>query len=312
MQQVPAPVVDIHCHLFDQVSSVGIDLSRLPQWARADVYLDAGSAGAASFHSFADWARRAGDMELGEVYGLVNVAEFGLDRTPEITEPEHFQPERAVEAAMRHPDVARGLKVRAVQPAVRLLGMTLFERTVQAAAQADLPIMVHFGEQSGEAIDDDMLSADILSLLRPGDIAAHIYTGQPGGFFRDERVMKATRKARERGVLFDIGHGRFNFSMSAARHGMSHGFAPDFISSDVTSGTAGWLNLPYVMAAMCAAGMSEAAVIDAVTRAPSAWLKPRTTSRRHIVVQQKPARQSDSMGFGYECAIGFRTEAAIL
>jgi dihydroorotase len=41
------------------------------------------------------------------------------------------------------------------------------------------------------------------------------------------------RRARERGVLFDIGHGMGSFAFKTARAMLANGFAPDTISSDV-------------------------------------------------------------------------------
>ena len=39
--------------------------------------------------------------------------------------------------------------------------------------------------------------------------------------------------ARQRGVLFDVGHRMGSFSRETARAMLAHGFAPDTISSDV-------------------------------------------------------------------------------
>jgi len=41
------------------------------------------------------------------------------------------------------------------------------------------------------------------------------------------------RRARERGVLFDIGHGKGSFAFKTARGMLANGFHPDTISSDV-------------------------------------------------------------------------------
>ncbi len=46
-------------------------------------------------------------------------------------------------------------------------------------------------------------------------------------------VKPALRAARERGVLFDIGHGMGSFSWATARAMLANGFPPDTISSDV-------------------------------------------------------------------------------
>ncbi len=46
-------------------------------------------------------------------------------------------------------------------------------------------------------------------------------------------VKPAVRQARERGILFDIGHGKGSFAFKTARAMLAGGFQPDTISSDV-------------------------------------------------------------------------------
>jgi dihydroorotase len=46
-------------------------------------------------------------------------------------------------------------------------------------------------------------------------------------------VKAAVQRARERGVLFDVGHGAGSFSFRTARTMMANGFLPDTISSDI-------------------------------------------------------------------------------
>jgi dihydroorotase len=46
-------------------------------------------------------------------------------------------------------------------------------------------------------------------------------------------VKRAVLDARERGVLFDIGHGKGSFAFKTARAMLANGFYPDTISSDI-------------------------------------------------------------------------------
>ncbi len=46
-------------------------------------------------------------------------------------------------------------------------------------------------------------------------------------------MKKVVLEARERGVLFDIGHGKGSFAFKTARAMLANGFYPDTISSDV-------------------------------------------------------------------------------
>lgn len=300
------PVVDIHCHLFSQVSRVGVDLDVLDSAGRAEIMLDAGSAGPKAFATFVKYARRIRDEGSGEVYGLVNVAECGLDKAPEISLPEDFQPERAAAQAVMFPDIARGLKVRAVQPAVSILGIDLVERTIRVAQEAELPVMVHFGQQDGHFDQDAMMTPAILDTLRPGDIASHVFTGRPGGILGTDRSVAAARRARQRGVLFDVGHGGFNFDIRIALKARQLGFQPDFVSSDITSGTAAWLSLPYAMAAVASAGFPAEDLVTATTVNAARWLKvDDRPGKRRIDIQDGRGKQRDSFGVEYDLKKSF-------
>jgi dihydroorotase len=50
----------------------------------------------------------------------------------------------------------------------------------------------------------------------------------------DRHVLDGVRDARERGVLFDVGHGAGSFSFDTAERALAEGFAPDNISSDLS------------------------------------------------------------------------------
>jgi dihydroorotase len=75
---------------------------------------------------------------------------------------------------------------------------------------------------------------DVLALLRPGDILTHCFRPFPNTpATADGKVHPAVLKARERGVIFDIGHGMGSFAFATARVMLDNGFRPDCISSDV-------------------------------------------------------------------------------
>ena len=62
----------------------------------------------------------------------------------------------------------------------------------------------------------------------------HCFHGNEGGILgADGRVLPAAVTARERGVLFDVGHGEGSFAYQVARSALAQGFPPDTISSDL-------------------------------------------------------------------------------
>src|SRR5262249_51476079 len=79
---------------------------------------------------------------------------------------------------------------------------------------------------------------DILALLRKGDILTHYLHGEAHGVFdANGKMLPEVLEARQRGVIFDVGHGSGHFSFDVAEKCMQAGFHPDTISSDVTTRT---------------------------------------------------------------------------
>jgi dihydroorotase len=84
-------------------------------------------------------------------------------------------------------------------------------------------------------IDDPPPSyEEVIERLRPGDILTHAFRPFPNAPTTAQGTIKrAVTEARERGVLFDIGHGKASFAFKTARAMLANGFHPDTISSDV-------------------------------------------------------------------------------
>ncbi len=84
-------------------------------------------------------------------------------------------------------------------------------------------------------------------------------------------MKEALLRGRERGVIFDIGHGMGSFCWRSARAMMEAGFPPDTISSDVHAlcidGPA--RDLLYTANKLYALGMSLPEIVEATTSAPA-------------------------------------------
>ena len=75
---------------------------------------------------------------------------------------------------------------------------------------------------------------EVLARLRPGDVLTHAFRPFPNTPATAQgTVKKVVLEARERGVLFDIGHGKGSFAFKTARAMLANGFSPDTISSDI-------------------------------------------------------------------------------
>jgi len=134
-------------------------------------------------------------------------------------------------------------------------------------------MMVHIG-----GVETAQLMTDILDLLRPGDVLTHCYSGAPnlaGAFtniVQDGKLLPAALAAKQRGVIFDVGHGRSSFDFTVAEVAIPAGATPDTISSDihVSSGNSpGIPYLPNVMSKFMALGFSLEQVVAMATIAPA-------------------------------------------
>ena len=70
--------------------------------------------------------------------------------------------------------------------------------------------------------------------MRPGDVLTHCFRPFPNSPATAQgTVRQGVLDARQRGVLFDVGHGMGSFAFKTARAMLANGFLPDTISSDV-------------------------------------------------------------------------------
>ncbi len=133
----------------------------------------------------------------------------------------------AVEVTEANKDIIIGIKVRVGRVASGPSGIAPLDVALRVADETGLPMMVHIDEPppTYEAV---------VERLRPGDVLTHCYRPFPNAPVDGKgRVRPEVLAARDRGVIFDIGHGKGSFSWKTARAMMAAGFPPDVISSDV-------------------------------------------------------------------------------
>lgn len=145
----------------------------------------------------------------------------------------------------------------------------IMARALEAAERTGKPLLV------GQRRHDDWALEEQLDLLRPGDVVTYCYHARPGSIVGDGRVLDCVWTARERGILFDLGHGMDSFNFEIATVAIAEGFLPDTISSDVYArhvNSEPRHHLPLVMSKLRAAGMQEADIWPRVTSRPAALL----------------------------------------
>lgn len=165
------------------------------------------------------------------------------------------------------------------------------------ARQKGLLIMVH---STGSPIS----MAEIVEILRPGDILSHVYHG--GKYTVEENDYKAYKLAKEKGVVLDAGMaGGVHTDFEVLRRAIEREYIPDTISSDITKASAyvrgGIYGLPMCMSIMKAFGMEEEKIFQAVTKnaakavGQDAWYRLKVGSQATISVTKYDSERIDIM-----------------
>lgn len=223
-------LIDIHTHVYHKATSLSVDPGFIARRSACTTLVDAGSAGAGNYDGFRDYVMIHSPYRIFAFLNISFPGIFGFDKDVSIGEatarsmlPVH----RCIEKIEANRDRIIGVKVRIGGIVTGDLGLGALELALEAAEAVGLPLMTHIGTAPPSY-------ADVVDMLRPGDILTHCYRPDPNSAIGpDGKVIDAVLKARERGVLFDIAHGMGAFGYESTEAALKDGFPPDLISSDV-------------------------------------------------------------------------------
>ncbi len=223
-------LIDLHTHVYWGGTSLGIDAEEFCRTSGVTTAIDTGSAGPGNFAGFRKHVIEPSQVRILAFLHVSFAGIFGFDWNVHVGESEDVRmmaPAEAVEVAEANRDLIVGIKVRVGRHASGSLGITPLEFARQVADETGLPLMAHIDEPPPSY-------EEVLERLGPGDILTHCFRPFPNSPATVQGTVKpAVRDARQRGVLFDIGHGMGSFSFKTARAMLANGFEPDTISSDV-------------------------------------------------------------------------------
>ncbi len=267
-------LIDLHAHTFPYGSAIGIPADELVAHQATTTVVSAGDAGAnnlAAFRRFVVPASRT------RQFAFVHIAVAGLAGfpVPELFNIDYAQPEAAARTVAENADLVLGVKVRMSENVVARHGIEPLKRAIAACVMAGVPakVMCHIG-----GVADAALMAQILDMLRPGDVLTHCYSGAPnvGGqgtnIVQGGRLLPAALEAKKRGVIFDIGHGGGSFDYTIAEAAIQQGCPPDTVSSDIhvfSGNTPGMPYLPWVMSKLIGLGFTLEQVVSMATAKPA-------------------------------------------
>jgi dihydroorotase len=266
-QIVTPGLVDLHTHVYHSVTCWGVHADPVAARSGVTTWLDVGSAGAYNLQGFRDFIAKPAQSRL---YALLNISSIGLTAsTWEVANLNYCDVDLCCKLIELHRDLVLGVKVRIDINTTNGTGVEPLRRARQAAERSGLPVMAHIGKGPPEV-------QEVIELLRPGDILTHCFTGQSMRIMDSRgRLLDEVKRAWERGVVMDIGHGAGSFSFETAEAMISSGYRPDVISSDIHQFSihGPLFDLPTCMSKFLAIGMSLPQVVEAATARPAAVLE---------------------------------------
>src|ERR1700704_2204042 len=267
-------LIDLHSHVYPYGSAIGIPADELAQFQCTTTTVAAGDAGVNNLGAL---RRYIVAQSRARIYAFVHIANNGLSGFPvaELYNIDYAQVEACAMALAENPDFLLGVKVRMSENVIAKHGLEPLKRGIQACEMCGWPakMMVHIG-----GVETKELMSQILDLLRPGDVLTHSYSGFPnmsGAFtniVQDGKLLPAALAAKQRGVMFGVGHGGGSFDFTVAEIAIPGGCTPDTISSDIhvfSGNSPGIPFLPNVMSKFMAMGFSLEQVVTMATTAPA-------------------------------------------
>lgn len=297
-------LIDLHTHVYAGGTSLGVDPEAFARRSAATTLVDTGSAGPGNFAGFRDHVIARSKPRILAYLNISFAGIYAFSRRVSVGESgDHrlLAPIDTVEVADRNRDVIVGIKVRVGRNASGEQGIIPLQIARQAAERLGMSLMVHIDEPP-PALDE------VLGLMRSGDVLTHCFRPFPNTpATADGRVEPFVLEARERGVIFDIGHGMGSFAFRTARTMLDQEFAPDCISSDVHAqsieGPA--FDLLTTMSKFLCLGMPLTEVIRCATENPANALKrPELGTFRQGGVGDASVLSLDDGQFDYVDVVG--------
>ncbi|RKU39183.1 amidohydrolase/deacetylase family metallohydrolase [Candidatus Poribacteria bacterium] len=252
-------LIDIHTHVYYGVTTWGIRADAVCPTAGTTTVVDAGSPSWVTFPGFREFIAEPAQTNI---LTYIHISGIGLVYGPigEMIDIAYAAPERVADTLQQHRDITVGVKVRQGKMQVGDNGVEPLKLAVEAAERAETSVMCHIG--AGVPLPN------ILRHLRPGDVITHCFQGNGDNIIDEKgRIIPEVWKAREDGIIFDVGHGAGSFHYEVAQRAMEQGFISDVISTDLHTGNINGpvYDLPTTLSKLIHLGLPLADVIEKAT-----------------------------------------------
>ena len=216
-------LIDLHAHVFGYSGSIFPDDTAL--YAGTTTVVDCGGAG---WRTFEEFKETIVDRVRTRVLSFINIVGRGMVGAPYESDLSDMDPEKTAAKMAEHPDLIVGIKTAHYAGE----GWSAIDAAIRAGELSGKPVIIddkiftNTGRHSREKL---------LERMRPGDLHTHVFNDRQlevVSRFTGE-VQPYVWQARERGVLFDLGHGGGSFLWPVATKAAAGGFFPDIISTDL-------------------------------------------------------------------------------
>lgn len=270
-------LVDLHTHPGPADWKFGIDADRHMLARGTTTVLSQGDAGADTWQHY-----RSAIIEPAQtrIRLAINLARLGESRPGPCFQRADDIDLEACEVAMKDGGEAIwGISLNlSAAGCVGLDPRKVLRDALKLAERADRPLL--YGVRRETSLWPNWTLADQLALLRPGDVVTYCFhpgaDGNDGSIVRDGRVVDEAWAARDRGILFDLGHGMSSLDFVVAETAIAQGFLPDTISTDVYQrhlDADPQHDLPRTISKLIAAGMADVDALERATARPAAILE---------------------------------------
>lgn len=261
--------IDNHVHTYGTLGFA--DPDSIGIWQGVTSFVDAGGPGIASLDEFVALlgGRTVTDLYAGPYIRPMGIigAQFTEGDVRSLT---GFPIPEWLEFCERHPGLVRYIKVASLGG----YGSGPIRMGKGLAEILGVPLYGHIGEFQMQP--EHPSAYELFRISQAGDMIAHPYHNSGARILdREGKLMPVVMNAKERGVLFDIAFGSYNFAWEVAEKAFAQGLAPDIISSDLQQFNAigPAYSLSHVMSVLLRLGMTFEQVIEAVTWAPAKALR---------------------------------------
>jgi dihydroorotase len=232
-------IIDIHTHVYPLFPYAGLPCVNADDHLLKEGCTTTVDAGTVGWRDFLYFKERVIDTSVCRVLAFLNISDQGMVDMESEQHCKFMHPGIVASVLKEYPQVLVGIKSAHYRPGGKggysseNPAWGSVDKALEAGELSGKPCMVDFGV----CLEHSPYEEFVTKKLRPGDIHTHVFAQQFPTVDGRGKVCDYMWRARERGVLFDLGHGAGSFWFRNGQQALNDGFPPDTISTDLHTGS---------------------------------------------------------------------------